>query len=78
MCGTFTPDPPSDDGGLPSNTATLEYLGQTGACGVVSTVTSPIKDEKSATGDAVASGIEFVEEWEKYTARAKEVILSVG
>jgi hypothetical protein len=38
----------------------------------------PIKDEKSATGDAVASGIEFVEEWEKYTARAKKVILSVG
>ena len=35
----------------------------------------PLEDEKRATGDVVASGIDLVEEWEIYTARAKEVIV---
>ena len=34
------------------------------------------KDQKNATGDVVAPGIGFVEEWEKYTARAKKVIIT--
>jgi len=46
-------------------------------------VSSPVtrvlfKDEKSAIGDVVASGVEFVQEGKTYTARAKEVILSAG
>jgi hypothetical protein len=37
------------------------------------------KDEKSAAGDAVASGVEFVHEGKTYTARVnREVILSSG
>ena len=35
---------------------------------------SPLKDEKNATGDVVASGIEFIEEWEKHTVCAKVII----
>ena len=34
------------------------------------------KDEKNTTGDVVAPGIEFVKEWEEYTARAKKVIIT--
>jgi choline dehydrogenase-like flavoprotein len=63
----------------------VEYLEQAGArknlhVVVSSAVTRVLfKDEKSATGDAVASGVEFVHDGKKYTARAKkEVILSAG
>ena len=55
--------PPSDDG-LPmrcSNTATLESLEQAGTCMDVTSACDE-GDEKSAIGDVVASGIEFVDE----------------
>ncbi|KAI0287233.1 GMC oxidoreductase [Russula brevipes] len=63
----------------------VEYLNQAGAReNLHVVVSSPVtrvlfKDEKSATGDMVASGVEFVHEGKTYTARAsREVILSAG
>jgi hypothetical protein len=62
-----------------------EYLRQAGAReNLHVVVSSPVtrvlfKDEKSATGDVVALGVEFVHEGKTYTARAnREVILSSG
>jgi hypothetical protein len=62
-----------------------EYLNQAGTRkNLHVVVSSPVarvlfKDEKSAAGDVVASGVEFVHEGKTYTARAsREVILSAG
>ncbi|KAI9455778.1 GMC oxidoreductase [Lactarius psammicola] len=69
--------PPSDDGLLTRRDVSQEYLEQAGSRkNLHVVVSSPVtrvlfKDEKSATGDAVASGVEFVNEGKKYTARAK-------
>ncbi|KAF8485370.1 GMC oxidoreductase [Russula ochroleuca] len=63
----------------------VEYLHQASAReNLHVVVSSPVtrvlfKDEKSAAGDVVASGVEFVHEGKTYTARAnREVILSSG
>ncbi|KAI9433324.1 GMC oxidoreductase [Lactarius indigo] len=63
----------------------VEYLEQAGTRkNLHVVVSSPVtkvlfKDEKRATGDVVASGVEFVHDGKTYTARAKkEVILSAG
>ncbi|KAH9033854.1 GMC oxidoreductase [Lactarius hengduanensis] len=63
----------------------VEYLEQAGSRkNLHVVVSSPVtkvlfEKEKSATGDVVASGVEFVHDGKKYTARAKkEVILSAG
>jgi len=62
-----------------------EYLNQAGKRDNLHVVVcSPVtrilfKDEKSAAGDVVASGVEFVHEGKTYTARVnREVILSSG
>jgi hypothetical protein len=62
-----------------------EYLNQAGPRENLHVVVfSPVtrilfKDEKSAGGDVVASGVEFVYEGKTYTARTnREVILSSG
>lgn len=62
-----------------------EYLQQAGERKnlhvVVSSLVTKVlfKDEKSATGDVIASGVGFVHEGKTYTARAnREVILSAG
>jgi hypothetical protein len=62
-----------------------EYLNQAGPRDNLHVVVcSPVtrilfKDEKSAAGDVVALGVEFVHEGKTYTARAnREVILSSG
>ncbi|KAH9991497.1 GMC oxidoreductase-domain-containing protein [Russula vinacea] len=63
----------------------VEYLHQASAReNLHVVVSSPVtkilfKDEKTAAGDVVASGVEFVHDGKTYTARAKrEVILSSG
>ncbi|KAI0278556.1 GMC oxidoreductase [Russula aff. rugulosa BPL654] len=63
----------------------VEYLNQAGPRDNLHVVvSSPVtrilfKDEKSAAGDVVASGVEFVHEGKTYTAHAnREVILSSG
>jgi hypothetical protein len=68
-----------------SQPSSQEYLHQAGERNNLHVVvSSPVtkvlfKDEKSATGDMVASGVEFVHEGKTYTARAnREVILSSG
>ena len=62
-----------------------EYLNQAGPRDNLHVVvSSPVtrilfEDEKSAAGDVVASGVEFVHEGKTYNARAnREVILSSG
>jgi hypothetical protein len=62
-----------------------EYLNQAGSRKNLHVlVSSPVtrvlfKDEKSAVGDVVASGVEFVHEGKTYTVCvSREVILSAG
>lgn len=62
-----------------------EYLYQAGKRKIIHTVVSTLvtkvlfKDEKSAIGNVVLSGVEFVLEGKMYTARTnQEVILSSG
>jgi len=55
-----------------SQSSSQEYLNQAGP-------RDNLHDEKSAAGDVVASGVEFVHEGKTYIARAnREVILSSG
>lgn len=68
-----------------SQLSSQEYLNQAGTRDNLHVVvSSPVtrilfKDEKNAAGDVVATGVEFVNEGKKYTARAtREVILSSG
>ncbi|KAH9987924.1 GMC oxidoreductase [Russula compacta] len=63
----------------------VEYLNQaSGRKNLHVVVSSPVtrvlfKDEKTAAGDVVASGVEFVHEGKTYTARAnREIILSAS
>ena len=68
-----------------SQSSSQEYLNQAGPRDNLHVVASSpmtrilFKDEKSAAGDVVASGVEFVHEGKTYIARAnREVILSSG
>ena len=72
-CGTFTPDLPSDDDYPCYRNVEVPRTSWHARGHLLRRDECPLKDEKSATGDVVTSGIEFAEEREKYMASTKEV-----